>query len=193
LARSDAARAASLAALLLAGGCAAAGAPARDGEPARGGWLAARGRDLARVFDLTLSIGPGLGARASLTRHAQAGLIVVDSVEPSPHHGKAVNLTVGLRDGEAVSWSLRSVEYGVSPWYRGQALVRDLDTAEGERRVDPSQARDGKLSAQLHLAIVGAEVGFDPVALWDFFAGCFGFGGSEAAAEPAAGGSAQAP
>ena len=140
------------------------------------GYFAARGRELARSFDLSLSIGPGLGVRAAVTRHAQLGILAVDATDPAPHHLQPFNVTVGLRDGRLGAWSLRQVEYGLSPWYYAEALERPLESSATEQRVDPGAARGTGLSAQVHLGIVGAEVGFDPVEFGRFLIGLFGFG-----------------
>ena len=175
-----AALACALASSLELEGCAAARQDGGDAPASasveKPGYFAARGRELSRVFDFTFSIGPGIGVRAAITRHLQAGLLAIDSSPPTPHYLRPVNVTVGLRDGEVGEWSLRQVEYGLSPWYHADALERRLETDETEQRIDPSARRGNAISAQVHLGVAGVEAGFDPVEFGRFLIGLFGFG-----------------
>jgi len=174
--RAEASVAAAL--LLAAAGCATS-PPASPGAAQRReevGYFAARARDLARVFDLSLHLGPGLGARLSATRRAQIGWLAVGPSEGGARLIEAMDVAVGLHDGEVGAWTVRSIEYGVSPWFYGDEFVRRVASDESSRRIDPSEQRATRLSAQVHLALVGAEVGFDPVALVRFFTGLVGLG-----------------
>jgi hypothetical protein len=99
---------------------------------------------------------------------------VVDPVSRSPRHLRSVNVSVGVREGEVGAWSLRQIEYGLSPWYQSEALIRPVPSAVDEQRIDPSSTRDARLGAQVHLGLIGLEAGFDPLAFVRFVAGLFG-------------------
>jgi hypothetical protein len=164
--------------LLAAAGCASEGSPQDPESAPPPGYFAARGRELAQILQLELFLGPGLGARVSVTRHVQLGLLAVGPAEHEGHLLDPLSLAAGLREGEVGAWSLRTIEYGLSPWFEDEGTVRQLLPVSdaSPRRFEPSDARDTSITAQVHLAIVGAEVGFDPGALVRFVVGLFGFG-----------------
>lgn len=160
--------AAALAGALLACGCAS---PPIDGEPP--GFWQRRQAELMRSFDAELLVGPGLGARVTATHWLQAGALTVGSAEadsavlPVPEHA------VGLRAGALRSEVLRGHEYGLSPWYRSdyRILAGGGTTAW---RGDLAAERGTLLSVQAHLAFLGFELGFDPVAFGRLLLGLCG-------------------
>jgi hypothetical protein len=137
------------------------------------GCAAAR-HDLAKSFDCTLHLGPGLGFRAAVTRWFEVGLIAVGPAEAPTHDLPSVNVAAGVRNGEVSAWSIESVEYGVSPWYHADTLQARLDPRGTERRFDPTNERGVKQQLQLHLALIGIELGFDPRSFGCFVADLFG-------------------
>lgn len=158
--------------LLAAAGCqatGAAGAPA-DGEP---GWFARRGRDLLAIFDADLSLGPGIGVRAAVTRHAQLGFMFLGPSEQGPT-APTWALVAGKRGDSFGAWQIWNVEYGVSPWYPSDASLARIDREEKIWRGDLAQSRGTQFSVQLHVALIGIEFGFDPAALGRFLAGLVG-------------------
>lgn len=142
----------------------------------RRNYFEARAHDLGRCGTLALSLGPGFGARVTVTRYAQAGLLALESAEQSSQLAPDGNLTVGLRRGEVGAWSLREVEYGLTPWYGGDQEIRPLHATSPSIRSDPTVERGTECSAQVHLALIGAEVGVDPIAIVRFVGGLIGLG-----------------
>jgi hypothetical protein len=168
--------------LFAAGGCAVApAAPRDDGAPV--GWLERRRRDLVAIFDGDLSFGPGLGARVAVTRHVQAGFMLVGPTRDS-RVLPVRTLSFGKR-GEALGiWSVEDVEYGLSPWYVGEGTLRRVDRPLPPVHGDFSAERGTALSVGVHLGLVGAEFSFDPIALVRFISGLFGDAGAGAPEEP---------
>lgn len=158
--------------LLAVAGCQATEAPgAPPAEPP--GWLARRGRDLLAIFDADLSLGPGLGVRAALTKHAQLGFMVLGPSEQGPT-APTWALVAGKRGDEFGAWQIWNVEYGVSPWYPSEGTLSRIDHEEKTWRGDLAQSRGTQFSVQVHAALIGFEFGFDPAALGRFLAGLVG-------------------
>lgn len=130
--------------------------------------------EFARSFECTLLVGPGLGARATATRFVQAGLLVLGPTDRQSMVAPLPERQVGLRDGEMRSESLRTLEYGLSPWYSSDALLFD-GADRGSWRGDLAATRGTEFSAQLHLGLLGASLGFDPVAFGELLFGIVGW------------------
>ncbi len=138
-----------------------------------------RGRDLRQSFELALWLGPGLGARVTATRAVQVGWLMVG---PADHESRIVpppQLVVGLRDGAVGTWSIRTAEYGLSPWYSSDAVVTPVAPGGEPWRGDLADGRGSALQAQLHLGLVGLSAGFDPRSFGWLLLGLVGIERSE--------------
>lgn len=140
------------------------------------GWFARRGRDLLAIFDGDLSFGPGIGVRAAVTRHAQLGFMFLGPSESSMITPTTA-LLVGKRGEEFGTWRIAATEYGLSPWYPSDATLQEYGADAKRWRGDLAQTRGTQFSVQLHLALIGVEFGFDPVALGRFLSGLVGYEG----------------
>ena len=163
-------------------GCATIGSPGRGaaGPPAdEPGWFARRGRDLLAIFDLDLSLGPGVGVRAAVTRHAQLGFMMLGPTETA-HLTPTTALVVGKRGDQFGAWRIEDQEYGLSPWYPSDATLQRIDAEQESWRGPLAETRGTMCSVQVHAAIIGVEFGFDPAALGRFVAGLVGFEGEPA-------------
>lgn len=169
-------RAVVLALLLVVPACQSteAGAP-EAGRGAAEGWLAHRGRDLAAIFDASVTLGPGLGARVGATRHVQAGFVLLGPTATSRQLPTRA-IAFGKRGDQIGAWQIEDAEYGLSPWYVGHATLERTDGGGDGAKFDGDLAttRGTQFSLQLHLALIGADVAFDPMALARFFVGLFG-------------------
>jgi len=164
-----------------ASGCAALQEPRGDGAPAPaeesggfGGWLARRGRNLAAIFGGSVSLGPGFGARAALTERMQAGALFLGGSGRS--HFLPEETVVAGKVGEHVgAWKVRDEEYGLSPWYVCSAQTARIDAADRKWQGDLARTRSTAFSLQVHAALIGVELSFDPAPIGLFFAGFFGY------------------
>jgi hypothetical protein len=158
--------------VIAAAGCATAGSrhDPRADEP---GWFARRGRDLLAIFDADLSLGPGFGVRAAFTRDAQLGFMALGPWEQGAS-APTWTCVAGKRGDQFGAWQIRDLEYGLSPWYRSDAALARIGREERGWQGDLAQTRETQFSVQLHVALIGIELGFDPAALGRFFAGLVG-------------------
>jgi hypothetical protein len=136
-----------------------------------------RAHDLAQVFQLTGSVGPGLGISARATELVQVGAGYFDGA------------TLGLVDGRVAALKEHRSEVGLSLLhvYDYRRESRDLLAVRRAAYSDPgydpypfswqaqSDRRDFDLGFDLNLAIVGVGFTFRVDELFDFVAGCFGF------------------
>ncbi len=167
--RSSAARCAP-AALLLMASLAGCQAPVDPG--ARPTFWQRRAAELRASFDCELLFGPGLGARVTATRYLQAGALAIGSAEIDSNVTALPEFAAGLRAGAWRSESLRGAEYGLSPWYTSDFAIRGGGLAQW--RGDLAAERGSQFSAQVHLALVGLTLGFDPLAFARLLAGLVG-------------------
>src|SRR5262249_13016768 len=157
-----------------ASACAALQEPRGDGAPAPaqesggfGGWLARRGRNLAAIFGGSVSLGPGFGAPAALTERMPPGALFLGGA------GRAVVAgQVGVHVG---AWKVRDEKYGLSPWYVCSAQTARIDAADRKWQGDLARTRSTAFSLQVHAALIGVELSFDPAPIGLFFAGFFGY------------------
>jgi hypothetical protein len=141
------------------------------GEPP--GWWARRGADLRSSFECAVAFGPGLGARVTATRWLQVGVLAIGPAEGNSRLAPFPQRSVGLRAGELRTETLRTLEYGLSPWYASEAVILDEEGA-APWRGDLAATRETQFAAQVHLGIVGATLGFDPIAFVRLLAGMVG-------------------
>ena len=119
-------------------------------------------------------LGPGLGARVRATHWLQAGWIYSGPVDAHDQILGLDTLQFGTSGREVGSWAVRSVEYGIYPFY-----VHDQDVAlRGEPPAQWYSTYEDRsassFGAQIHLALVGADLSFDPIAFGRFLLGWFG-------------------
>ena len=163
--------AAGRAAALLASVALLAACQSDPGEPP--GWWARRGNDLAASFECAVAFGPGLGARVTATRFLQAGALSIGPAEGHSRLAPFPQRSVGLRAGAVRAETLRAFEYGLSPWYVSEGVILD-DEGAPPWRGDLAATRETQFAAQAHLGIVGATLGFDPIAFVRLLAGLVG-------------------
>lgn len=131
-------------------------------------------QQLARTVDVVVRVGPGLGARLSITSDAQLGALAIGTSERSSQIVPELNHAVGWRGGELVHGTEHAVEYGVSPWYRASATRGPDAETTAAAEVDLKTERAASLSAGVHLALIGIEVAVDFLAIGRSFAILFG-------------------
>jgi hypothetical protein len=152
-------------AALLAGGCSA------------GAWRD-RAHDLAQIFEVTGSVGPGIGVSVRATELLQVGA------------GDFDGSTLGLVDGRVASMHEHRGEVGISLLHvydyerrdsRELLPIRQADYADPGYDPYPFswQTQNDRhltdVGVGLNLAIVGFGVTFRIDELFDFLAGCVGF------------------
>jgi hypothetical protein len=136
-----------------------------------------RAHDFAQIFELTGSVGPGLGVSLRATELVQVGAGYFDGA------------TLGLVDGRVAAIKEHRSELGVSLLhtydYRRQSrellAVRHADYADPGYDPHPfswqvqCDRHDADVGFNLNLAIVGIGMAIHLDELADFVAGCFGF------------------
>ena len=136
-----------------------------------------RAHDFAQIFELTGSLGPGLGVSLRATEALQAGAGYFDGA------------TLGFVDGRVAAIKEHRSEFGLSLLhtydYRRESrellAVRHADYSDPGYDPHPfswqtqSDRHDADVGFNLHLAIIGigATIHLDELA--DFVTGCFGF------------------
>ena len=175
-----------LAVLLLAGGLPACVAPPQDAqqiwleagavpeEQQPPGYLKARWLDLLDIFSLRVTFGPGLGARAGVTKLLQAGALAMGPADSVGSILAMPAVSVGTFGREVGMWDVRSAELGIKPFYVYQEDVRSFGDSHAVWRGAPEDRSAGAIDATVHLALIGASVAFEPLQLVDFFTGWFG-------------------
>lgn len=137
-----------------------------------------RAHDLAQIFEITGSFGPGLGVSVRATEAIQVGAGYFDGS------------TLGLVDGRLASMKEHRSEVGISLLHvydyerrDSRELLPVREAGFADPGYDPypfswqsqSDRHDTDLGVNLNLAIVGVGFTFRIDELFDFFAGCFGF------------------
>lgn len=111
--------------------------------------------DIVDIFRVRAKVGPGLAAGVRLTDHA------------SFYVGRQHSAWVGLPGARYPQW----VRWPVGFENQRGVVVASVDASDDVR--NPPHYGFTETNVNLHLLIVGAEVGIDPLELSDFFLGWF--------------------
>jgi hypothetical protein len=140
------------------------------------GYFEARVEDFLDMLSLRLWVGPGLGARAAVTKLLQVGVMARGPAEPFGEILRVKTLAAGNTGRSCGIWDVRSAEYGLLWWYHYEEDVFLFADDSGAWRGAYEDRAFTAIEASLHLALVGATLSFDPIECLDFVVGVLGFG-----------------